>query len=194
MHRYSNSPCNSLILCVLYCWCGNIYKLTNNRIFVRKLRIFRCFLSNRCVVSIHLMNIPFLFFTSEHIFDSQLRYSDIFYFMFSTFVQTKVRPKKSGTDEGQRHLFMYGEIEECIPCAYDLPSKFRRQLMGPMRFDRSRKRNTSKVSRRRHMLHPDTRVDTGAQSVPTAPFYVASSWRAMLHGPRVRAAAERAVR
>ena len=119
MHRYSNSPCNSLILCVLYCWCGNIYKLTNNRIFVRKLRIFRCFLSNRCVVSIHLMKIPFLFFTYEQIIDSHLRYSDIFYFMFSTFVQTKVRPKKSGTDEGQRHLLMYGEIGECIPCAYD---------------------------------------------------------------------------
>ena len=62
------------------------------------------------------MNIPFLFFTSEQIIDSHLRYSDIFYFMFSTFVQTKVRPKKSGTDEGQRHLLMYGEIEECIPC------------------------------------------------------------------------------
>jgi len=116
MHRYSNSPCNSLILCVLCCWCGNIYKLKNNRIFVLKLRIFRCFRSNRCVVSIHLMNFSFLFFTSEHRFDSQLRYSDIFYFMFSTFVQTKVRPKKSGTDEGQRHLLMYGEIEECIPC------------------------------------------------------------------------------
>ena len=63
------------------------------------------------------MNIPFLFFTSEQIIDSHLRYSDIFYFMFSTFVQTKVRPKKSGTDEGQRHLLMYGEIEESIPCA-----------------------------------------------------------------------------
>ena len=55
------------------------------------------------------------------------------------------------------------------------------QLTGPMRFDRSRKRN--KVSRRRHVLDPDTRMDTGAQSVPTAPFYVASSWWDMLHGP-----------
>ena len=121
MHRYTNSPCNSLILCVLCCWCGNIYKLKNNRIFVLKLRIFRCFFSNRCVFSIHQMNFPFLLFTSEHIFDSHSRYSDIFYFMFSTFVQTKVRPKKSGTDEGQRHLFMYGEIEECIPCAPGTP-------------------------------------------------------------------------
>ena len=66
------------------------------------------------------MNFSFLFFTSEHRFDSQLRYSDIFYFMFSTFVQTKVRPKKSGTDDGQRHLLMYGEIGECIPCVRDM--------------------------------------------------------------------------
>ena len=53
-----------------------------------------------------------------------------------------------------------------------------------MRFDRSQKRN--KVSRRRHVPNPDTGMDSGAQSVPTAPFYVASSCRVMLHGPRAR--------
>ena len=132
MHRYSNSPCNSLILCVLCCWCGNIYKLKNNRIFVLKLRIFRCFRSNRCVVSIHLMNFSFLFFPSEHRFDSQLRYSDIFYFMFSTFVQTKVRPKKSGTDEGQRHLLMYGEIKECIPWGANCSQPSHRRRWKPI--------------------------------------------------------------
>ena len=56
------------------------------------------------------MNFSFLFCTSEHRFDSQLRYSDIFYFMFSTFVQTKVRPKKSGTDEGQRQKPKFSSI------------------------------------------------------------------------------------
>jgi hypothetical protein len=37
------------------------------------------------------------------------------------------------------------------------------------------------------VVSPNTRVDTGAKSVPTPPFYVALSGRAMWHGPRYRA-------
>ena len=66
----------------------------------------------------------------------------------------------------------------------NLRSKFQRRLTGPMRFDRSQKRN--KISHRRHLLNPISGVDSGVQSVPAAPFYVASSWRVLLHGPRVR--------
>ena len=79
------------------------------------------------------------------------------------------------TNTANQHSFMWpwthlerlgsvrwGSREQNWP-PQNLPSKFQLQLTGPMRFDRSQKRN--KVSRKRHLLNPGTAVpSTGSYS------------------------------